>query len=580
MTNLRFEELGLSAEIQKAVADLGFTEATPIQSQAIPVIMEGNDVLGMAQTGTGKTAAFGIPLLEKVDVLTKKTQALVLCPTRELAVQISEEFKKFSKYIPDLQITTIFGGDSYERQFRELKRNPQIVVGTPGRVIDHLQRQTLKVEHIQTVILDEADEMLNMGFREDIELVLQGMPAERQTLLFSATMSSDILSIAKAYQNHPVQVQIARKEVTASTIEQFYFPIRSEQKVEAMCRLIEFYNLQLMLVFCNTKAQVDELVDELQGRGIGAEGLHGDMKQAQRTMVMGRFKNSRVQVLVATDVAARGIDVSGVDAVFNYDVPQDPEYYVHRIGRTGRAGKLGMSFTFVSGRDRYRLMDIERFAKIKIKRGDIPDKQSIINKRKENLVTMVKQEALESGDLKQYDDVISRLIAENLEPRQVLAALFKLYMGDLGRNLSDIDFNQDERKRSNDNKYGDRDNKFGKDRFGKDKYNDRDNKYGRDRERGFGDKDRERSSYKDKEKRPKMTRLFVSVGKRDRISHADIVGAFASKTGMRGRDIGEIDIMENFSFVEIPAHLAQEVVDVMHQNTIKGKKASVEISAK
>lgn len=572
MTNLRFDELSLSDEVLKAIIDMGFEEATPIQSQAIPFALQGKDILGQAQTGTGKTAAFAIPVIEKIDIQRRATQALILCPTRELAVQIANEIKKLAKYIPDLFVATIYGGDSYEKQLFQLKKGVQIVVGTPGRVIDHLTRGTLKTESISMMVLDEADEMLNMGFREDIEHILQQMPREeRQTLLFSATMSPEILNIARNYQNKPEQVRIARSEVTAANIEQLYVTVKQHQKTEAMCRLIEYYGLNLMLVFCNTKMQVDTLVDDLQKRGLNAEGLHGDMKQAQRNMVMGRFRSNTVNILIATDVAARGIDVTGVDAVFNYDLPQDYEYYVHRIGRTGRAGKKGISLTLTTSKERGRLMDVERFIKAKINKIQVPDVASILEKRQDNFVEKIKLEA-ESGHLGQYNDMIAKLEAENLDTRKVIAGLIRLYLGDLQQNLTDMDFSEEkERTRSND-KYE------RNDRGSNSRYGDRDN-------RGSGDRDNNRYGNKDRGKEKftrnndqKMTRLFVGVGRKQNITKSDIVGSFAAKTGMSGRSIGDIEIMENFTFVDVPEREARNIVSVMHNNSIKGKKATVEIA--
>lgn len=572
MTNLRFDELALSEEVLKAVAEMGFAEATPIQSQAIPFALSGKDVLGQAQTGTGKTAAFGIPLIEKIDTLQKHTQALVLCPTRELALQIAGEFKKLAKYVPDLFIATIFGGDSYERQFFQLKKGAQIVVGTPGRVIDHLNRGTLKTDKIQTIVLDEADEMLNMGFREDIEHVLQQMPDERQTMLFSATMSPAILAIARQYQNKPEQVRVARSEATAANIEQLYLTLKPHHKTEAMCRLIEYYGLKLMLVFCNTKLQVDTLVDDMQKRGLNAEGLHGDMKQTQRNMVMGRFRSTTVNILVATDVAARGIDVTGVDAVFNYDFPQDVEYYVHRIGRTGRAGKTGIAFTFISPKERFKLQDVERFMKTKINKTQVPDVASILEKRQSNFIEQVKEESA-SENLKQYDEMIGKLMAEFDEPKKIISALMRMYLGDLQQNLAeDMDFSTESRTyndRERGSSYGDRERGNSRERSS---YGDRERSGGYDRERGG-----ERGGYKG-DKSQKMVRLFVGLGKKHNINKSDIVGAFAAKTGIQGRSIGEIEIMENFSFVEVPETEARNVIKVMHQNAIKGKKATVELA--
>ena len=373
MERLKFEVLPISEEIQKAVADMGFVEASPIQSEAIPHILEGRDVIGQAQTGTGKTAAFGIPALELVNTAEKKVQVLVLCPTRELALQVSEEVKRLAKYKKGLSVAAIYGGESIERQIMQLKRGVHIVIGTPGRVMDHMERRTLNLEHVRMIVLDEADEMLDMGFREDIETILQVMPEDRQTIFFSATMSKPILSLTKKYQSEPVLVKVVKSELTATSIEQLYYVVKERGKVEVMTRLIDMYNLQLMLVFCNTKKRVDELVEELQVRGYAAEGIHGDLRQQQRNNVMAKFRAGTINILVATDVAARGIDVSLVSHVFNFDVPLVYEDYVHRIGRTGRANQAGEAITFMTRAEQYHVEKIEKIIRMPIPREPLPE---------------------------------------------------------------------------------------------------------------------------------------------------------------------------------------------------------------
>ena len=349
MEHLRFEDMQLSKEIYQAVLDMGFEEATPIQSQAIPLVKAGKDIIGQSQTGTGKTAAFGIPCLERIDPDDRRLQALILCPTRELAIQVSEEFRKLLKYKDNIRVVPIYGGQPIDRQILALKKGAQVVIGTPGRVMDHMRRRTLKMETVQMMILDEADEMLDMGFREDIETILVKIPEDHQTLLFSATLSPEILDITRRFQRDPEYVKIVRKELTVPNIEQYYFDVKEKTKLEALTRIIDVYMPNLAMVFCNTKKRVDDLVELLQGRGYFAEGLHGDLKQAQRDKVMQKFRNGTIEILVATDVAARGIDVDDIDIVFNYDVPQDEEYYVHRIGRTGRAGRSGKGLHFFRG---------------------------------------------------------------------------------------------------------------------------------------------------------------------------------------------------------------------------------------
>ena len=372
MEALRFDELNLYPQILRAIQEMGFEETTPIQSRAIPVAMEGADLIGQAQTGTGKTAAFGIPLLMKVDPHNKKTQAIVLCPTRELAIQVAEEVRNLAKYMHGVKVLPVYGGQDIVKQIRSVKGGAQIIIGTPGRIMDHLRRKTIKCEEVNTIVLDEADEMLNMGFREDIETVLEYIPEERQTMLFSATMPKPILEITKKYQKDAITIKVVKKELTVPNIEQYYYDVKRKDKVEVLSRLLDVYDPKLSLVFCNTKRMVDELTNALQGRGYFAEGLHGDMKQSQRDRVMNHFRNGNTEILVATDVAARGIDVDDVEAVFNFDLPQDDEYYVHRIGRTGRAGRTGRSFTFVKGKEVYKLKDIQRYCKTKILAQKVP----------------------------------------------------------------------------------------------------------------------------------------------------------------------------------------------------------------
>ena len=375
---VKYSDTEINAYILKAVREMGFEYMTPIQEQAIPVLLEGKDVIGQAQTGTGKTAAFSIPMIQKIDISCKKPQGIILCPTRELAMQAAEEIRKITKYMHGLKVLPVYGGQDISKQIRALSQGVQIIVGTPGRVMDHLRRHTIKTANVRMIVLDEADEMLNMGFREDMETILSQMPEERQMALFSATMPQAILEITSQYQKDAVFIKVTPKEVTVAAIEQSYYRIAKKDKMNALCRLIDFYQPKRSLIFCNTKKMVDEMTQELKGRGYEAEGLHGDLSQFQRDTVMNLFRNGRCAILIATDVAARGIDVSGVDAVFNYDVPEDIEYYVHRIGRTGRAGREGRSMTLVSGREVFKIRDIERICHTKIEEKKLPTGKDIV----------------------------------------------------------------------------------------------------------------------------------------------------------------------------------------------------------
>lgn len=378
MDTLKYSESNIDTRIIKAVTEIGFDNMTPIQSQAIPVLMEGKDVIGQAQTGTGKTAAFGIPVLQSVNPKDRTVQAVILCPTRELAIQAANEMRRFSKYMQAVKIVPVYGGADILAQIKLIRSGAQIVVGTPGRVMDHMRRRTLKMENVKIVVLDEADEMLNMGFREDMETILKEIPSEHQTALFSATMPKPILDITHKYQKpDAVQIRVAAKELTIPLVTQYYYTVKGKYKAEAVKRLLQANNITRSIVFCNTKKMVDDLVSELKHYGYYTEGLHGDLSQKQRDMVMKHFRGGHTQVLVATDVAARGIDVDDLEAVINYDIPQDIEYYVHRIGRTGRAGKEGVAFTLVTRQDFYRIKDIEKICRTKMIKGKIPQSREI-----------------------------------------------------------------------------------------------------------------------------------------------------------------------------------------------------------
>jgi ATP-dependent RNA helicase DeaD len=581
MQKLRFDELPISASMQKAIADMGFTEASPIQTEAIPHLLNGHDLIGQAQTGTGKTAAFGIPAVERIDAINRNVQVLVLCPTRELALQVSEEFKKLAKYSPDIKVAAIYGGESIERQIKALKYGAQIVVGTPGRVIDHLERHTLRLDNVKTVILDEADEMLDMGFREDIEMILSRMPEERQTVFFSATMSKDIMTLTKRYQNDPVLIKIAKSELTTPNIEQTYYEVKGRQKIEAFTRLLEFHDLKLMLVFCNTKKMVDELVEELNAKGFAAEGLHGDMRQQSRNAVMTKFRSGHSTILVATDVAARGIDVDNVEAVFNYDLPMDDENYVHRIGRTGRAGKAGKAFTFVTYKDVPRLRDIQRFTKIDIAKGSIPTAQEILTGRQVRFTEKVKTE-INAGNLENFHATIDQLIFDGFESRDIIAALIKMNMGSLNE-VSDESFKAEER--SSRFERNDRNDRFDR--------NDRNSSGGRFESRGRFERgsDRPERSFDRPERGPRperggrsqyggenMVRLFINIGRQANVRPGDIVGAIAGEANIPGNTIGSIDIFDKFSFVEVPQDSVQQVLSTMDNNQIKGKKVNIEVA--
>lgn len=561
METIRFDELQLDERILRAVTDMGFEAASPIQAQAIPVQLEGRDVIGQAQTGTGKTAAFGIPLLQKIDPQNRKLQAIALCPTRELAIQVAEEIRRLAKYMHGIKVLPIYGGQDIVRQIRGLKDGTQIVIGTPGRVMDHMRRKTIKCDQVHTVIMDEADEMLNMGFLEDMETILSQLPEERQTVMFSATMPPAIQEIARKFQQNPVNVKVVKKELTVPKVTQYYYEVKPKTKVEVMCRLLDMYAPKLSVAFCNTKKQVDELVQELQGRGYFAEGLHGDLKQEQRDRVMGSFRNGATEILVATDVAARGIDVDDVEAVFNYDIPQDDEYYVHRIGRTGRAGRDGIAFSFVVGKEVYKLRDIQRYCKTRIIPQAIPSLDDITTIKAEKIMEQVKEVLADTDLTKMVNIIEQKLVEEDYTSIDVAAALLKLSMGEENEDIAD----SGRLARSLDDL----------DRYGWDSRDGgRGGRNGRGGSRGGSGK----GGRSTREGRDDMVRLFINIGKNQNVKPGDILGAIAGESGIPGRVVGSIDMYDKYTFVEVPNENAQEVMHAMKNVKIKGKSVHMEVA--
>ena len=535
METIRFEDLELDAKIMRAITDMGF--------EAIPLELQGLDIIGQAQTGTGKTAAFGIPLLQKIDPKNKKPQAIILCPTRELAIQVSEEIRRLAKYMHGVKVLPIYGGQEIGRQIRSLKDGVQVIIGTPGRVMDHMRRKTVKMDQIHTVVLDEADEMLNMGFLEDMETILSALPEERQTLMFSATMPQAIQRIATNFQKDPQIVRVVKKELTVPKVTQYYYEVKPKNKLEVMCRLLDLYDPKLSVVFCNTKKQVDELVQGLQGRGYFAEGLHGDLKQEQRDRVMRAFRTGRTDILVATDVAARGIDVDDVEAVFNYDVPQDDEYYVHRIGRTGRAGREGKAFNLVVGKEVYKLREIQRYCKTRIIPQAIPSLDDVTSIKADKILDQV-GEVLQDSDLSKVIDIVEkRVLEEDYTTLDLAAALLKMMMGEEGeelleenRPLRELEDLEDESRRS------------------------------RGGRNGRGSRGRNED----------VARLFINIGKNQGIRPGDILGAIAGESGMPGRMVGSIDMFDNYTFVEVPREHADVVLQAMRGAKIKDKNVHME----
>jgi ATP-dependent RNA helicase DeaD len=424
-----FNELGLSPEILKAVDKMGFEEASPIQTAVIPFGLAGRDVVGQSATGSGKTAAFAIPAIEKVDVTMKKVQVLVLCPTRELAVQVAEEFGKLASFKRGVMEVPIYGGQSYDRQFRALAAGAQVVIGTPGRVMDHMERGTLRLDALKVIVLDEADRMLDMGFRDDIEHVLKSVPAERQCLFFSATMPTAIQELIKRYTRNPEWIRIEAQAQNAPQVEQIYFEVDRRSKIELLTRLIDLHDFRFGIIFCSTKIMVDELDEHLHARGYSTDRLHGDITQAQRTRVMDKFRRRGFEFLVATDVAARGLDVDDLEVVFNFDLPNDAEDYTHRIGRTGRAGKTGMAFTFVAGRELYKMQNMVHYGRLKIRRERLPSMDEV-EEAKGNMFFEKLRATLEEKKFKSHDQMVDRLLELGYSSTDIASALIHLMQGD------------------------------------------------------------------------------------------------------------------------------------------------------
>ena len=562
MQNEQIKELGISEPIMRAISDLGYKELTDIQLTAIPLIKSKKDVIGQSQTGTGKTAAFAIPALDVVTPYNKSVEVLVMCPTRELALQVSAEIRKFTKYVEGISVVSVYGGAPITRQIMELRQRAQIVVGTPGRIMDHMRRKTINFKSLKMVILDEADEMLSMGFREDIELILSEAPEERQTVLFSATMSKEIKALTKKFQKDPEHIKIAPEQVTVAEIEQSYYEIPRSKKQEALCRLLDAHAPYPCIIFCNTKKMVDELASELKSKGYRAEGLHGDLKQQSRDHVMRTFKSHGVNILIATDVAARGIDVKNVGSVINYDIPNDIEYYVHRIGRTGRAGKTGLAFTFItSSRELSDLNQIMHTTRSKIVKKSIPLSDEIISKRLDRYEDKL-LEGCQDEHLSPYKAMIEKLCEEHQgDLLTVCAALLKMQVTSDGKMAmpskdDDSDFSAQRawaKKSDSRKQYADR-------------FDRRDNK------RGNKPLQRDHVRSARHEQDANMIPLSINVGKKQNVSTKHILGAVAGETGLAGKIFGRIEILDNNSIVEVPKEHADTVVKAMKDCRIAGFK--------
>ncbi|MFR7873462.1 DEAD/DEAH box helicase [Peptoniphilus sp. HMSC062D09] len=548
---MRFNELNLSREVLQAIEEMGFVNPSEVQEQTIPEILNGHDLLAQAQTGTGKTASFGIPMIEKiVDNNYESLQALVLVPTRELARQVSEELKKLSKHKTFIRVLAIYGGADMGKQLRELKRGASIVVGTPGRVMDHMKRKTIDLSDLKFLVLDEADEMFDMGFRDDMKTIIEKTNDDRKTLFFSATFDNEIKEFSKLYQTNPKKVIIEKKELTAEKIKQYYLELNRNMKTEILNRLILIHKPKKSIIFCNTKRMVENLEEEIAQKGYKVDSLHGDMRQSSRDNVMKKFRKGTIDVLIATDVAARGLDVSDIDIVFNYDLPQQAEYYVHRIGRTARAGKKGLSFSFVTSRDYPKFREIEKYANIKMERIDLPTKGDLERESMENLLDRVSKNILKAEDNVRYSEVLNKLLAQGHSLYDISVSLLKMVNeSSKNRKITELD----------------------KVDFGKKFEMNRSNR---------ADKSNRKTKTTKEMKKIKGPKIFINKGKRDGVDSREIIRLIEKHTNVSPGEIGRINIMPNFTFVEIPKNMIKDAIKDLDGKKIKGKTLKAEYSEK
>jgi ATP-dependent RNA helicase DeaD len=598
MTTFTFNDLNINPQIKRAIDDLKYETMTPIQEKAIPVILEKRDLLGIAQTGTGKTAAYVVPMMNKIDPFSKAVQALILCPTRELAIQVTREVKKAYKYLDGVKVVSVYGGQSYDIQINALKGRPQIVVGTPGRIIDLMNRSLLKFETIETLILDEADEMLKMGFQEDLETILEKTPQNRQTLMFSATIPNAILKTANKYLHDYVRIEIESTHMTVDKIEQSYFLVKEAQKMDLFIRLFDYHKLSSAIIFLNTKRGVDELAVQLQSSSYTTAGLHGDLKQSQRDRVMDSFRNKHIQVLLATDVAARGLDIDNVDAVFNYDLPQEEEIYVHRIGRTGRAGKSGKSFTFVTKGQMYHLHSIEKVINQSIPKGIIPSVEEVKESEKYKHYDIIKNR-LHLGMDAMMHPVVEKLIDEGFTEAQVMNALLSLVNKEDKKGYNEIELVEDKKPRERGSRSTDvRPRRDSNDRFTRsdssssrsrtprsnDSRGSSDTRGSRDSIERLSSRSTSRKDVVSKEKGYKVVEkdfkpaikgnLFIDSSSAGDVTVGSVLTAL-KKQKINHRDIGNIEIRKHGITVEIPLEDAKKIASrgsiVLNQSEMSTK---------
>jgi len=553
-----FNEMGLNPEIQLAIEEIGFERPTPIQEKVVPFLMEGKqDLVALAQTGTGKTAAFGLPILQQIDTTKKATQTLILSPTRELAMQIANDLENYARHLTKINIAVVYGGADIKKQINQLERGAQIVVGTPGRTLDLIKRKKLKVNEIQWLVLDEADEMLSMGFKDDLDAILETSPAEKQTLLFSATMPKEIVSISKKYMNNPFEISVGKKNTGAENVEHHYYLIHAKDRYIALKRIADLTPNIYGIIFCRTRAETKDVADKLMRDGYNADALHGDLSQAQRDHVMARFRNKHLQMLVATDVAARGLDVNDLTHVINYNLPDDPEIYIHRSGRTGRAGKRGISVTLIHLREKGKLRQVEKSVNKKFIQQQVPSGKEICEKQLFNLIDRMEQVDVNETEIEAFMPVIYKKLSwldrEDLIKRFVSVEFnrfLKYY-----ENAPDI--NVDESRTSHD------ESRYSERRGGRSERGERSNRGGRGK-KSRGDYD--------------FARFFFNMGKKNGINKRKIIDLVNEHLPNKSAEIGDIEVMKNFSFFEVDKRYEKEIMKSMKNAKFKGQRIGIDIA--
>ncbi len=569
-----FNEMGLSTEIQLAIEELGFEKPTPIQEKTIPFLLEyKKDMVALAQTGTGKTAAFGLPIIQQIDTGLRSIQAIILSPTRELAMQIASDLKKYSKNVKNLRSAVVYGGSDIRAQIKELDRGPQIVVGTPGRTLDLIKRKKLRVNEIRWVVLDEADEMLSMGFKDDLDAILENSPEEKQTLLFSATMPKEIVAISKKYMTDIFEISVGKRNTGADNVEHHYYLVHAKDRYIALKRVADVNPNIYGIIFCRTRAETKDVADKLMQDGYNADALHGDLSQAQRDHVMARFRGKHLQMLVATDVAARGLDVTELTHIINYNLPDDPEVYIHRSGRTGRAGKKGISVALIHMREKGKLKQVERTLNKKFIKKDVPSGKEICGKQLFSLINRVEKIEVNETQIAEFMPVIYKKLAW-LEREELIKHFVSVEFNRFLKYYENApDINVDE------SRYSDRDSRRG---------GDRDRGRRRDRnERGRGNRDRSRRSDRSGRDRDRggrggydFSRFFFNMGKKNGISKRTIIDLINQNMPGKSVEIGSIEVLKGFSFFEVDKHYEREIISAFRSATYKGQRVGIELAGK